>query len=263
MDKILVLNVLDLLDEYAPMSLKESYDNVGLLVGDKCDIVKRVLVGLELTDSFIEEAIEGGYNLIIVHHPLIFKPLSRVNAEDPISARVMKLIRANINLIAMHTNLDRTLGGLNDYMCEILDIKVNYPLENALDEEIPVYRIGHMETQSLKELVLRVKETLALEYIHFVGNQDKEITTVAVCTGSGMSFYKEIVAHKVDVYITGDVKYHEAMAALDSGVALIDATHYGTEIVVGKLLCRILNTKFEHRLEIDMYGQVLNPIQSL
>lgn len=259
MDGIKVKALLEFFETYAPSDLKESYDNVGLLVGDENAAVKGVMVGLELTDDLIQETISKGYNTIVIHHPLIFRPLYKINEQDPIGARVIKLIRNQINLFAMHTNLDRTINGLNDYVCQKLGIKVE-PFDEG--SEVPLYRVGTVEKTTVKAMATHVKDILGLDYLHYVGDENKTVTRVGVCTGSGISLYSDMKKENVDVFITGDIKYHDATMALDVGIPIIDGTHYGTELCVGELLKQQLIENFSD-VKIEQYGNYKNPIKTI
>lgn len=261
MDEVTVKEVCDAMAVIAPVQLAETYDNVGLMVGDLRHTVHKMIVGLELTDQLVDCAIENQVDMIVVHHPPIFSPIRHLKNNDPtdvIGGRLYRLIRHDIACYAAHTNLDRVDGGLNDYMIERLGLR---SIETDVSGPAPILRVCPIEEQSLSTFVNHVKETLELDYILYTGASDKSIKTVAVCTGSGTDFLQDAKASGADVLLTGDLKYHTATMALDMGMAIIDATHYGTEVIVGQLLQRRLEEWFEGRFDIQCDRTFDNPIQ--
>jgi len=260
MAKLIVKNVMDVIEQFAPIELAMDYDNVGLLVGSQNAKVKKILLGLELTDSLLEEAIIKQCDLIIVHHPLIFKPIKTIIAEDITGNKVITLIKEGISLYVAHTNLDMTVGGLNDFIAEKLDIKVD-PLDEA--KPLPNVRVGQVKPISLIDFCSFIKEKLNLNYLHYCGDDNHLIGKVGLCTGSGMSFYKEALHEEVDVYITGDMKYHDATLAIDCNVPIIDATHYGSEILVSELLYQKLHEVFSDEIQIIVHKSYDNPIKTI
>lgn len=260
MANIKVRDVMNVIEELAPINLAESYDNVGLLVGSEDAKANKVILGLELTDSLLEEARLKQCDMIIVHHPLIFKPLKKIISQDVIGSKIITLIKENISLYAAHTNLDTTLGGLNDFVANRLGISVE---AINLEDKIPNIRVGSIKETSLIELAKQVKEKLNLDYLHYCGDEASRISKVALCTGSGMSFYKEALKEDVDVFITGDMKYHDATLALDLKVPIIDATHYGSEILVSEFLYEELHKNFNNKMDIVIHKLYDNPIKTI
>lgn len=259
--EITVKDICDAMAVIAPVQLAESYDNVGLMVGDLNHKVRKMMVGLELTDELIEAAIEQSIDMIVVHHPPIFSPLRHLKAGDStdvIGGRLYRLIRQDIACYAAHTNLDRVDGGLNDYLIEQLGME---SLHIDVAGEAPILRICPIQEQSLGSFVDHVKESLSLEYILYTGDALRHIHQVAVCSGSGTDFLSEAKEHGADVLLTGDLKYHTATMAMDMGMAIVDATHYGTEVIVGHLLKRRLTEWFDGRLNIQCDRSFRNPIQ--
>lgn len=260
MDVVTVNHILASLERLAPSELALDYDNVGLLVGSKETQVTGIMTGLELTDELIDDAIIRGCNVIVVHHPLIFKPLYSVKEDQFQGKKIISLIRKNISLIAAHTNLDMAVDGLNDYMVRRLSLE---PVE-SLSKNI---RLGTIESQTLLQFVKHIKETLNLDYIHYCGNEERIVQKIALCTGSGMSFYQEACNEGVDVYITGDMKYHDATYAIEMNTPVIDATHFGTEVEVENLLRDYLTLElasfYSATIPVYTHGKYKNPIKVL
>ena len=242
-----------LLNGIAPFEYQEEWDNSGLLIGDMDANVKRILITLDVTDEVVEQAIQAKADLIISHHPLIFDGLMKINSEDFIAKRVLMLANNNINYIAMHTNMDTT--GLSDVANEILGVKKERPIEvniNYKDQNIGIGSIGYFTNDnkqkvdiSLREAVIRTKSGFGLNIVKVYGDLDRMIEKVAVCTGSGKSMIEECIKEKCDLLITGDITYHAALDAVARGLSIIDATHYGTEIIFVDLLTSFFKMNFE------------------
>lgn len=203
------------LNELSPFELAESWDNSGLIVGDMDAKVQKIYLSLEPTLEVLGGMDEGA--LLIAHHPLIFSPLKRLDFTD-VTAQALRLaVQKNISIIAMHTNYDKT--HLNEYFAtEIMGF------ESITKEDFVIY--FNIEC-SFTQLVSLVKTKLGLKNLNCVEKEGK-IKRVAVVTGSGASFLPKI---KADCLITGDVKYHDAIFAMEKNIGVIDATHYATEAV--------------------------------
>ena len=201
------------LDELSPFALQEKWDNSGLLVGSFDDEVKHVYISLDLDEEMLDGMEE--HSVIITHHPLIFSPLKRINF-DSYATKILKiLIQKNIALISMHTNFDVT--HLNRYVAQnILGLEVI-----SSDEYICYARVN----QPFDELFAKVSSKLDLEYKKVV-KCNENVQTVALITGAGMSMLPEV---KADCFLTGDIKYHDAMEAKIRGISLIDIGHYESE----------------------------------
>lgn len=205
--------IYNFLDELSPFELQEKWDNSGLLVGSFDDEIKQVYISIDLDLEILEEIEED--SLIITHHPLIFSPLKRVN-YDSYSTKILKrLIQKNIALISMHTNIDTT--HLNRYVArEILGLDV-------LDTE--GYICYANVNDSFANFANNIAARLGLEYIKYV-KCNEDVKKVALVTGAGMSMIGQIDA---DCFLTGDIKYHDAMEAKARGISLIDIRHYESE----------------------------------
>ena len=215
-----IKEIYSFLDELSPFELQEKWDNSGLLVGNPNDEFHKVYISLDLDLEMVKDVEEG--SLIITHHPLIFSPLKKIN-DISYSEKILKqLIKKDIALISLHTNIDKT--HLNSYVGnQILGLKFE---QN--DEFIQVAKVD----MSFNQLQHLVKEKLNLEVLKIVeGTQT--INSVALTTGSGMSLLANIEA---DCFLTGDIKYHEAMEAKARGINLIDIGHYESEIHFAPLL---------------------------
>lgn len=347
-------NLAKLIEHQFPKHLAESWDNVGFLVGSPNSRVEKVMMALELTPDVLEEAIEKNVDLIVVHHPLIFKPIKAVTDETEVGQMIRTLIQHKIGLYAAHTNLDAGTGGTGDYFADMLELErcepleVTYraeyvtlvvftpethtdavakaiadagggqygtydqchfygegtgsfrPLEDAdpyigtvgektfvkehrletlvsktvlktvIAEmlkvhpyEVPAYSViplqnemdsfgigvvGYLpEPMALDELAEEVKDLLDAEQVKVVKASNNPVRKVAVCPGAGAEYIHKAAAQGCDVFITGDVKYHEAQLAKSLRLSIIDAGHYETETPYMAELARILIDACDHK----------------
>jgi dinuclear metal center YbgI/SA1388 family protein len=227
-----VNDVVHVLDELARPSLAEEWDNVGLLVGHGDKPVKVILTALDFSKEVLDEAIKQKADMIVTHHPAIFKKLSALTNEDWRTNLLLQAVEHGIAIYSAHTNLDAALGGVNDVLAEYLDLK---NIENLSGEDGNVNGIGRVGTldkaMDLNRFAAKVKKCLELEYV-LVASADKKVKKVAVCGGSGMDFLDLVIASGADTYVTGDVKYHNAQDAIGHGINIIDASHQGTELPI-------------------------------
>lgn len=204
--------IYDFLNQISPFELQEEWDNSGLLVGSFDNDIEKVYLTLDLDEGLIEKVEEN--SLIIAHHPLIFKPLKNVIPTSFSTKLLVKLIQKNISFIAMHTNFDKT--HLNRYVAEnVLNLK---------GEAFDFVYTAKID-KPFDEFAEFIKEKLNLQCLKIVKCNDF-IKTVSLTTGAGMSLLPYI---KTDLFLTGDIKYHEAMDAKIRGVSLIDIGHYESE----------------------------------
>jgi dinuclear metal center YbgI/SA1388 family protein len=246
------------INKLAPTYLAEEWDNVGLLVGRKEKMVSKILIALDLTEDVLNEAIEIECDIIITHHPLIFKPLKNITDKTPIGKRIITLLKNDISLYTAHTNLDIANGGTNDILFEILGLQNKEFLwdKKYENESFGMGRVGEVaEPIDFKKFIIEIKEKLCLKNINYVNSNDNLVKRVALCTGSAsdMKYILKAKEKKCDTYITGDVTYHNGHFALDMGVNIIDATHFGTEnIFCNTLKNYILNEAKKDKLKIDV-----------
>lgn len=221
-------DLLDRLDGLAPFRWAEDWDNVGLLVGERGSEVRGVLVALDLRDHVIDEAERTGCNVIVTHHPVVFPSIAKVTDADVAGRLILRAARGDIAVVAAHTNLDAAAGGLNDIMAALLGMTDVRPLQEAEPgSEVGLGRIGAVDG-TLGELAVRAAEMFGADAVTgVVGDPDREVVTAAVCTGSGGSFIDTARAAGADVYVTGDLKYHDADRAGD--MALVCAAHGAVE----------------------------------
>ncbi|WP_418186151.1 Nif3-like dinuclear metal center hexameric protein [Aliarcobacter vitoriensis] len=213
------------LNSISPFELQEKWDNSGLLVGNLEDEFENLYISMDLDLTLVQSLKPN--SLVITHHPLIFSGLRRIN-YDTYSTKILKeLIKKNISLISMHTNIDKT--HLNRFVVEdILEFKIVNQNEFIANCEV---------NMSFENLLKHLNKKLNLKNIKFVKTKDY-IKNIAICTGSAMSLIDEV---KADCFITGDIKYHDAMEAKARDLSLIDIRHYESENSFNLLLEYLLD----------------------
>jgi len=339
--------IIDAMERLAPKYLAESWDNVGLLMGSPAQRITKLLITLDVTQAVVAQAVQDGIEMIITHHPILFKAVNCIRTDLPHGQIIANLLKANIAVYAAHTNLDSATGGVNDVLVSKLKLQDSAPLAVSYTEKmcklvvfVPSTHMevvrraiseagaGHVGNYShctfsstgtgsflpldgtqpfigspgvleyveevrletimpekksrrvlkamlnvhpyeevaydlyslinsgpslgigrvgkliapipLREFIAQVKVALGIEYVSVVGSQDKIVKKVAVCGGSGAGFIHKAAFAGADVFITGDVKYHEAQDALTAGIAVIDAGHFATEQPVVPALAEYL-----------------------
>lgn len=362
-------NVVKKIEKLFPKKLAEKWDNIGLLIGDVNKEVKNILIALEVTSEVVDEAIENNVDMIITHHPLIFGSIKNIKTDNPIGNMIYRLIKEDISVYSMHTNLDVAFGGTNDLLSDLIGLKdkkvlvptfsepyykivvyvpkdakekvfnamceadaghigeyshctfqsigvgtfmpkeganpyigetnniehvdeikletivsqvnLNKALSKMIDahpyeevaydlfklenksEKYGLGRVGRIDEINLKDIALKLKDKLNLDNIKVVGNMNKTIKKVALCTGSGASFIDNAHSASCDLYITGDVKYHEAQNAKELGIAVIDAGHFETENIVCDVIGKNLDQLFDNTINIIISKVNINPFKNI
>lgn len=241
-----------------PPELAASWDNSGFLVGRLDAQVESILFSLDVTDAVIDEALSIGAQLIISHHPIIFKPISHITDTTPLGAKLLRLTENCIAAYAMHTNLDAGEGGTNDTLANALELDS----VELMGEPPSMGRVGILKkAETLSTFGERVKQACGLRTIRVFGDPDSIVSRVGIVTGSGSNpaLFSDAKRLGCDVYVTGDIKFHEAQEAHDMGLALVDATHYASEVIALEQLSKSLNEGFAREgFEIKTYISNVN-----
>lgn len=237
---IKVKDIYNCINNIAPFENAEDWDNVGLLIGNMEYNVNKVLVALDFNRAVLEQAVNEGANLIICHHPIIFKPLAKIKLGGILST----LIAHSISVICVHTNLDVAKCGVNFCLGKALDLKNAKGLQNkfglfhgligVLDEELEQY-----------EFLEKISRSLGADAIRYYFPTNKKIKTVACSSGSGAFMLQDAVEAKADVLVTGDVKHSAWYEAEANMIGLVDAGHFNTENVVVPELVMQIQSKFK------------------
>ena len=243
-----VVDIAKEIEEFAPKCLKEDYDNVGLIVGDNDKVVKKVLLALDCTKEVIKEAIELKCDLIITHHPLIFKKPKSIIRGDLLGDKVISLIKEDIALYSCHTNLDSTENGINETMVNMLGFTSNQIIEPKEYEDYKNCGIGRLvklEKESLlSDIIEHVKEKLNIKNMRIVRGSDR-VKVLAIINGSGQDLFYKAKELGADCIITGDTTYHFASDFKEMKVNIIDAGHFSTEYLAFLKTLEFLKGKFE------------------
>ncbi|MEP7196884.1 MAG: Nif3-like dinuclear metal center hexameric protein [Saprospiraceae bacterium] len=235
------------LEQIAPLNLQESYDNAGLITGHPDWDIKSVLISLDATEAVIDEAISIGANLVISHHPIVFRGLKTFNGNHYVDRAIIKVIKNDIALYAIHTNLDNVLNnGVNQKIAEKIGlINCHILSPKSLESElIGAGLFGSLQNElSLEDLLKQLKIKMNTGSIKHTVTLGNKIQTVALCGGSGSFLIPQAIAKKADVFITADLKYHEFFEANDK-IVLIDIGHYESEQFTIDLLFGLISGKF-------------------
>jgi len=224
------------LEAWAPLSWAEEWDNCGLQVGRRDKLLNKVMVALTPGEAAIQAAVNAGVDMLLTHHPMIFKPTKSVTTDTVLGQSIIKLIQHDINLYCAHTNLDMAVGGVNDVLAKTLNLQGVEILENVT-EEYGIGRVGNLaEPMTLQSFLAQVAGQLECSHLAYQGDLHRQVQRVALCGGSGISYLSAAKKAGADVYVTGDMKYHDAQLASELGICVVDAGHFGTEKQIVKVL---------------------------
>ncbi len=245
-----VTDVIRAMEAICPSSLSEDWDNVGLQVGHRQWPVNTVWVALDPHPSIVDAAALNQVDLIVTHHPLIFHPIHSVDFCSPIGAAIQTAAVHRISVFAAHTNLDKAAGGVNDVLCDRIGLTCRKALHVDGDECIPpdkevqgLGRIGDLPCpMPLAAFTSLIKKKLNLPMVRYSGNPELMVRRVAVCSGSGSGLLNDFLASNAEVYVSGDLRYHDARNIESEKGALIDIGHFGSEHLIVEVLAERLGS---------------------
>ncbi len=249
----------NLIETICPNALAEEWDNCGIQINSPREDVERVLVSLEITDDVIREAVEAGCDMIVTHHPLIFGSIDSVDNNKYIGNYITTLIRHDISVYSCHTSFDSMDGGNNDCFGQI----AGFADISKISDASPMLRTGRLEkVVTLSDFTSDLAARLSVDTrcFRYTGDPDKLINTVSWCTGAGAEYLEDVCGSGCDLYITGDVKYHDAQKAKALGICLLDAGHYPTEKIFVENMSALLDNRAAG-LEIVRSAIDLNPFK--
>ena len=235
-----VADILNFIETLAPTSLKMDWDKVGLLCGSKSASVTKILVALDPFEHVCNEAAAWGAELIVTHHPIIFRPLPNVTDETSIGRGLMTLCRHGINAVNAHTNLDCAPGGVNDVLAQTLGLRNIEVIPGGIPN---LLRMGDVDEQPLSQFLSTVKGHLGCDGLRYVDG-GKPVHRVAVGGGACADGMQDAIAAGCDTFVTSDVKYNQFWDAHDLGLNLIDAGHFATENPIIAVLASKLQAQF-------------------
>ena len=231
---VTVEKVYNYIDLIAPFDMQEEWDNSGLLVGDKNAEISKILFALDITSDVIKQAIDCGTELIITHHPIIFKPVSSVLNDS----LIYKLIKNNISIICAHTNYDKAIDGVNDILCNTVGFDSYKKIENTC------LNIAEFNCEiSADDFVKQVKNSFGGS-VRF-NSTNNNIIKVAVCSGSGSDYLELAKELNCDALLTGDASHHAFLDANEMNVLLVAAGHFETEMIAIEPLMNKIKNQFD------------------
>ena len=245
---MLCREIMKVIEERYPKQFSMDWDNVGLLAGRLDKEIHRIYLALDATDEVIEEAAAWKADMLITHHPMIFKAVKKITDEDFIGRRILRLVREDISYYAMHTNYD--IMGMAALAGEYLGFENASVLEVTCEgkDGMPEEGIGRIadlkSPMSLKECCKFVKERFALPSVKVFGDPDMRVSRLAVFPGSGKGAVSQALEKGADALVTGDIDHHEGIDAVAQNMAVIDAGHYGVEHIFIEDMRRFCEEKF-------------------
>jgi dinuclear metal center YbgI/SA1388 family protein len=239
-----IAQIVEFLERFAPPTLAEEWDNVGLLMGDRQAEAERVMTCLTITPASAGEAVQQRANLVVTHHPLPFRPLKRITTDSPEGQLLWQLARAGIAIYSPHTAFDSALEGINARLAAGLDLHDVHPLV-ASDEGPGSGRAGALrKATSLQGLSQKVKAFLKVGALQVVGSLDRGIQKVGVACGSAGEFLPHALVAGCDCLVTGEMRFHACLEAESAGISLVLAGHYATERFAVEQLVDVLAAEF-------------------
>jgi dinuclear metal center YbgI/SA1388 family protein len=247
-----IKDVVEIIEDFAPVNLKEEYDNVGMMAGSSESEVTGILVALDCTLDVIKEALQRNCNFVVTHHPILFRKPSSITTDTLLGKKLIDILKNSLNVYACHTNLDAVSGGINDIVVDMLGFskgQVMIPSENdkSSGKHSGTGRIVTLnESVSLKDLCIKVKKAFGTSQLRYCGDDNMRIKKIAVINGSGTDYFDRARTLKADCVITGDTTYHYVCDFSEEGIGVIDAGHFSTEWPAMKIFAHILNEKLSN-----------------
>ena len=237
-----VKDVTKVIEEFAPLSIQEKWDNSGLCIGSPDSPVTSVLLGLDCTPELVDEAVECGADMIVTHHPLIFSGLKKISPDDMIGKAVFKAIKAGISIYAAHTNADKVIAGVSGAMAAKLGLK-DVEILSDEGEGTGLGVVGNLpEPLTVEQAVELVKNSFSLSALRASRPLEGKIERVAMCGGSGGSLIAAAKAAGAQLYLSGDISYHNFFTSDD--FMLMDIGHYESEIEIVDILFSLIKKNF-------------------
>ena len=237
-----VKDITEVIEAFAPLSVQEKWDNSGLCVGSHDAEVNSVLLGLDCTEELVDEAIACGADMIVTHHPLIFSSLKRISPDDQVGAAVIKAVKAGISIYAAHTSADKVVSGVSGAMAARLGLTdVEILQEDGEGTGLGV--VGNLPCpMSAERAISLVKQAFDLKVLKCSKPLKGEISRVAMCGGSGSSLISTARQSGAQLYISGDISYHNFFTSED--FMIMDIGHYESEIEIVEILFSLLRKNF-------------------
>jgi dinuclear metal center YbgI/SA1388 family protein len=243
-----VADAMAFLDRFAPAALAETWDNVGLLLGEQSAPLDRVMTCLTLSEDVADEAVREHANLVVTHHPVFFQAVKRITGETPEGRTILRLARAGTAVYSPHTAFDSAAAGINQRLAESLGLTDIVPLRPvAMDDpnSLGGGRCGRLAaTESLETFLTRVRRVLCVTTLGFAGDPSAAVTKVAVTCGAAAEFLDDAALAGCDVLLTGEARFHACLDARAKGIGLVLAGHYATERPGVEALANVIAAAF-------------------
>ena len=246
---MILQDIINIIESVAPLSYQEDWDNSGLQVGDRNAEVNAALLTIDVTKSVVDEAIALGCDLIVSHHPLLFRGLKQITGSTPQERCVLKAIQHNIAIYSAHTSMDSWMHGVSGKMAEKLGVQDYHILVESQDN-VGLGVIGQLsEPMSMQAFMAHVAKVFDIEgaglrYVHGKGEQ---VQKIAICGGAGADLVNEAIAQGADVYVSADFKYHE-MQAVAGQIAVVDMDHWVSEHYTREIFEQLLSPYIHTRV---------------
>ena len=255
-----IRQIIDALEDFAPLALQDGYDNAGLQIGLPQDVdATGVLLCLDVTEAVIDEAVSRGCNMVVSHHPLLFHPLKSITGKDYVERVVIKAIRSGITLYAAHTNLDNAPGGVNHKMAEKLQLTALEWLEPKQGMEGGSGLVGELPTALEPQAFVRlVKDTFRVDSLRYNEWHGQQVRRVAICGGAGAFLIPKAITKGADAFITGEIGYHRFFGYEDS-ILLMELGHFESEQYTLEIFREIIS-RVAPQLPVFDTKQRTNPI---
>lgn len=235
-------DIIKVLESVAPPAIQESWDNSGLSVGDIEMFVKSAILALDCTEEVIDEAVATGANMIITHHPLIFRGVKQITPDTNTGRMLIRAIKEDLVIYSLHTNMDKVISGVSGKMAQKLGLENLSFLKPDPSGETGTGLVGNLQQpMSYSELVAKVKREFNVKCIKSSAAPADKVSRIAICGGSGSSFADEALSSGAQVYITGDISYH--LFFTEKGFTIMDIGHYESETGVLEVIKDILLKK--------------------
>ena len=234
-------------EERIPSYLREPWDNDGVMcLPDGSSEIVRALVALDVTEEIVDYAIERGFDLIVSHHPLVFKPLSAIDEENHISRKLIKLICSGITVFSFHTRADKLVGGVNDRLADILGMYDTKPFGEG-----DLGRIGTIdEPMEIQDFAYRVKQLIGADAVRYA-DAFSDVHKVAIVGGDGKSYVKAAIDAGADTFLSGRIGYNVMEEATEMGINLIEAGHFYTEQHISEFFRDLIN-EFDQNIYVEI-----------
>lgn len=240
-----ISDIIEKIEQIAPLNLQESFDNSGLQVGDTEQVATGVLLTLDITEAVIDEAIERCCNFVVSHHPLLFHGVKRISNGSWIERIITKAIKNDIVLYSVHTNLDKCEFGVNYEMARLIGLNnVRILSPEHSDDRTGLGCIGQLsKPEEYKECLERIKQIFDVRVVRHSAFLDRKIRIIALCSGSGSEFINDAIRQGADLFITGDITYHKFFNA-NNQIVIADIGHFESEHIIKELFMRYLSNIF-------------------